>query len=81
MVILDEPTSGMDPSVRRQIWDILQAQRAGRTILLSTHFMDEADHLGDRIALIFDGELQACGSSHFLKRKFGESLFLLNSTI
>ena len=62
----------MDPSVRRQIWDLLQAQRVGRTMLLSTHFMDEADHLGDRIAMIFDGEIQCCGSSLFLKRKYSE---------
>ena len=70
-VILDEPTSGMDPEARRQSWDILQSQRAGRTIILSTHFMDEADLLGDRIAIMADGQLQCCGSSLFLKNKYG----------
>jgi ATP-binding cassette subfamily A (ABC1) protein 3 len=49
---LDEPTSGMDPGARRQIWDILQKFKEGRTVVLSTHFMDEADILGDRIAII-----------------------------
>ena len=54
------------------MWDVLQAQRAGRTILLSTHFMDEADYLGDRIAILADGVMQCCGSSLFLKKKYGE---------
>ncbi|XP_067927873.1 phospholipid-transporting ATPase ABCA3-like [Watersipora subatra] len=71
IVILDEPTSGMDPSARRHMWDVLQAQRAGRTMILSTHFMDEADHLGDRIAILADGVVQCCGSSLFLKKKYG----------
>ena len=71
VVILDEPTSGMDPEARRQTWDILQSQRAGRTLILSTHFMDEADLLGDRIAIMADGQLQCCGSSMFLKNIYG----------
>ena len=54
------------------MWDVLQAQRAGRTMILSTHFMDEADHLGDRIAILADGVVQCCGSSLFLKKKYGE---------
>ena len=70
-VVLDEPTSGMDPEARRQTWDILQSQRAGRTMILSTHFMDEADLLGDRIAIMADGQLQCCGSSMFLKNTYG----------
>ena len=70
-MILDEPTSGMDPEARRQAWDILQSQRAGRTMILSTHFMDEADLLGDRIAIMADGQLQCYGSSLFLKGKYG----------
>lgn len=71
IVILDEPTSGMDPSARRHMWDVLQEQRKGRTMILSTHFMDEADHLGDRIAILADGVVQCCGSSLFLKKKYG----------
>ena len=73
IVILDEPTSGMDPSARRHMWDVLQEQRKGRTMILSTHFMDEADHLGDRIAILADGVVQCCGSSLFLKKKYGET--------
>jgi ATP-binding cassette subfamily A (ABC1) protein 3 len=44
----------------------------GRTILLTTHFMDEADLLGDRIAIMANGKLQCCGSSFFLKKKYGK---------
>ena len=73
-MILDEPTSGMDPEARRQMWDILQSQRSGRTMLLTTHFMDEADLLGDRIAIMAKGVVQCCGSSLYLKSKYGEKL-------
>lgn len=61
----------MDPAARRALWDILIQERKGRTILLTTHFMDEADVLGDRIAIMADGELKTVGSSFFLKKKFG----------
>ncbi|XP_075928260.1 phospholipid-transporting ATPase ABCA3 isoform X2 [Petromyzon marinus] len=71
VVLLDEPTSGMDPCARRATWELLQRQRAGRTVLLTTHFMEEADVLGDRVAIVAHGRLQCCGSSLFLKRKYG----------
>ena len=73
--MFDEPTSGLDPSARRAMWDLLQVEKEGRTMLLSTHFMDEADLLGDRIAIMAGGELQCCGSSFFLKKKYGNSFF------
>ncbi len=66
-VILDEPSAGVDPSGRRSIWDLLFKYRAGRTIVISTHHMDEADVLGDRIAIISNGKLIAHGTSYFLK--------------
>lgn len=62
----------MDPSARRATWDLLQGEKRGRTILLTTHFMDEADLLGDRIAIMAGGELQCCGSPLFLKNKYGK---------
>lgn len=71
VVVLDEPTSGMDPFSRRSTWGVLQRQRKGRVILLTTHFMDEADTLGDRIAIMAEGELQCMGSSLFLKGLYG----------
>lgn len=70
--MLDEPTSGMDAISRRAIWDLLQQHKSDRTVLLTTHFMDEADLLGDRVAIMAKGELQCCGSSLFLKQKYGE---------
>ena len=70
--LLDEPTSGLDPESRRQIWDILQSQRKDRTIILSTHCMDEADLLGDRIAIMYNGEIQCYGTPMFLKNKYGK---------
>ncbi|KAL4225817.1 hypothetical protein ACF0H5_013807 [Mactra antiquata] len=77
IVILDEPTSGMDPAARRQTWEILQKYREGRTIILTTHFMDEADILGDRIAIMADGVVKCCGTSMFLKKLFGAGYHLV----
>ncbi|XP_072015894.1 ATP-binding cassette sub-family A member 2-like isoform X3 [Amphiura filiformis] len=71
-VILDEPTAGVDACARRAIWDLLLKYKHGRTILLSTHYMEEADLLGDRIAIISQGELKCAGSPIFLKTTFGE---------
>ena len=71
VVLLDEPTSGMDPEARRQIWDLLQKFKSDKTVLLTTHFMEEADVLGDRIAIMADGQVQCYGSSMFLKKAFG----------
>ncbi|CAM9287272.1 unnamed protein product [Phaeothamnion confervicola] len=71
VVILDEPTSGMDPHSRRFTWNLIRQQKEGRTILLSTHFMEEADLLCERIAIMGHGELKCCGSSLFLKSHYG----------
>ncbi|XP_061399279.1 phospholipid-transporting ATPase ABCA3-like [Musca vetustissima] len=77
VVLCDEPSSGMDPSARRRLWDLLQSEKIGRTVLLTTHFMDEADVLGDRIAIMCDGELKCHGTSFFLKKKFGSGYKLI----
>uniref|UniRef100_A0A668A1I1 P-type phospholipid transporter n=1 Tax=Myripristis murdjan TaxID=586833 RepID=A0A668A1I1_9TELE len=76
VVILDEPTAGVDPYARRGIWDLLLKYRQGRTIILSTHHMDEADILGDRIAIISHGRLCCVGSSLFLKTQLGTGYYL-----
>uniref|UniRef100_A0A7M4FEA2 P-type phospholipid transporter n=1 Tax=Crocodylus porosus TaxID=8502 RepID=A0A7M4FEA2_CROPO len=76
VVVLDEPTSGVDPYSRRSIWDLLLKYRSGRTIILSTHHMDEADILGDRIAIISQGKLYCSGSPIFLKNIFGTGFYL-----
>lgn len=71
VVFLDEPTSGMDPYSRRFTWNVIRQHREGRVIVLTTHFMDEADLLGDRIAIMGDGKLRCVGSPLFLKTKYG----------
>ncbi|XP_015230454.1 PREDICTED: retinal-specific ATP-binding cassette transporter-like [Cyprinodon variegatus] len=76
VVILDEPTSGVDPYSRRSIWDLLLKYRLGRTVIMSTHHMDEADLLSDRVAIISKGRLYCCGSPIFLKNCFGAGFYL-----
>uniref|UniRef100_A0A3B3VDY7 P-type phospholipid transporter n=1 Tax=Poecilia latipinna TaxID=48699 RepID=A0A3B3VDY7_9TELE len=76
VVILDEPTSGVDPYSRRSIWDLLLKYRLGRTVIMSTHHMDEADLLSDRVAIISQGRLYCCGSPIFLKNCFGAGFYL-----
>lgn len=71
VVFLDEPTAGLDPYNRRTIWDMIIAAKKDRSIILTTHFLDEADILSDRIGIIKDGRLLTCGTSLFLKYHFG----------
>jgi len=71
IVMLDEPTSGMDTSARRNLWEMLKKNKAGRIVILTTHYMDEADILGDRIAIMAEGDVQCTGSSLFLKNRYG----------
>uniref|UniRef100_A0A672RKF7 ABC transporter domain-containing protein n=1 Tax=Sinocyclocheilus grahami TaxID=75366 RepID=A0A672RKF7_SINGR len=76
VVFLDEPTSGVDPYSRCSIWDLLLKYRAGRTVILSTHHMDEADLLSDRVAIISQGHRYCCGSPLFLKNCLGDGFYL-----
>lgn len=71
IVVADEPSSGMDPESRRAVWDVLLKEKRSRTILLTTHFIEEADVLGDRIFIMANGEAKCYGSPIFLKRIFG----------
>eukprot|EP01134_Creolimax_fragrantissima_P005049 CFRG5049T1 len=71
VVFLDEPTSGMDPQARRSTWDLITKYKQSRTILLTTHFLDEADILGDRVAIMSEGRVKACGTPLFLKGEYG----------
>jgi len=70
-IILDEPSSGMDTSARRKLWDMLKNYKNDRVVLLTTHFMDEADYLGDRIGIMGEGKLKCLGRPLFLKSQFG----------
>ncbi|KAJ9663808.1 hypothetical protein H2198_000568 [Neophaeococcomyces mojaviensis] len=69
---VDEVSSGLDPLSRRKIWDILLAERGRRSILLTTHFLDEADLLADHIAILSKGKLKAYGTSVELKHNLGD---------
>ena len=71
LLILDEPTSGLDPAARRLIWAAIAKHKAGRVTLLITHFMDEAELLGDRVLLMARGRLRVAGSPLFLKSRLG----------
>uniref|UniRef100_A0A8C5SKI1 ABC transporter domain-containing protein n=1 Tax=Laticauda laticaudata TaxID=8630 RepID=A0A8C5SKI1_LATLA len=76
VVILDEPTTGVDPCSRRGIWEIISKNRKGRTIILSTHHLDEAEVLSDRIAFLEHGGLKCCGSPFYLKETYGSGYHL-----
>ena len=71
VILLDEPTSGMDTYARRFLWEMIKKYKKDRIIILCTHYMDEADFLGDRFGIMGEGKLITCGSSLFLKKKFG----------
>jgi ABC-2 type transport system ATP-binding protein len=63
LIFLDEPTTGFDPSARRRSWELIESLRAlGKTILLTTHYMDEAQNLADRVAILAAGRIVASGS-------------------
>ncbi|KAL8752142.1 MAG: hypothetical protein Q9184_005829, partial [Pyrenodesmia sp. 2 TL-2023] len=69
---VDEVSSGLDPLSRRKIWDILLAERGHRTMIVTTHFLDEADYLSDHIAILSSGHLKAEGSAAGLKHQYGD---------
>ena len=72
LLFLDEPTTGLDPQSRRQLWEVLQRFRAeGRTILLTTHYMDEAHVLCDRVGIMDRGRLIALGTPRELVASLG----------
>jgi ABC-type multidrug transport system ATPase subunit len=71
VIYLDEPTTGLDPMSRREIWGAIQRLKKGRVIILTSHSMEEADLLGDRIGVMADGHLRCIGTSLHLKNKFG----------
>jgi ABC-2 type transport system ATP-binding protein len=72
ILFLDEPTTGLDPQARRQLWDLIEEfKRAGRTILLTTHYMDEAERLCERVAIMDHGKIIALGSPRELVASIG----------
>ena len=72
ILFLDEPTTGLDPQSRRQLWDIIRTfQQAGGTVLLTTHYMDEAERLCDRLAIVDHGQIIAEGTPADLIERLG----------
>jgi ABC-type multidrug transport system ATPase subunit len=71
VVFMDEPTTGMDPVNRRHVWSFIEKFKKNRVMVLTTHSMEEADVLGDRIAIMAHGRLKAIGNSISLKNKYG----------
>ncbi|XP_047563456.1 ATP-binding cassette sub-family A member 6-like isoform X1 [Lutra lutra] len=76
ILLLDEPTAGLDPFSRHRVWSFLKEHKTGRVILLSTNLMDEADILADRKVIMSNGRLKCAGSSVFLKRRWGLGYYL-----
>jgi ABC-2 type transport system ATP-binding protein len=77
LLSMDEPTAGLDPQSRLALWDILrELNRQGQTILLTTHYMEEADHLCDRVAIMDHGKILALGTPGELKRSLGADTVL-----
>jgi len=73
VLLLDEPTTGLDPRARREVWRYIEGLRAEkRTVLLATHYMEEADHLSDRVAIMDLGRIVALDTPEALKKTVGE---------
>lgn len=75
ILFLDEPTLGLDVLARSELWDLIQSLKGRITIILTTHYMEEAEALSDRIAIMKDGKLLACESADALKRMAGTENF------
>lgn len=73
---LDEPSTGLDPASRRGLWNVISAAKGNKSIVLTTHSMEEADILCDRIAIMAKGKLQCVGTAAALKRRFGRGYTL-----
>lgn len=72
IIFLDEPTTGMDPVSRRDVWNLIQKLKRNKIIILTTHAMEEADILSDRLAIVCDGKLKCVGTPLYLKNSYGD---------
>lgn len=78
LLILDEPTTGMDPNARIEVWDlVMELKNNGRTIMLATHYMEEADRLSDRVGIMYQGRIIAEDVPEALKRNYGPKTTVL----
>ena len=72
LVLLDEPSAGMDPHARRQLWDVIVFVAQRSSVVLTTHHLEEVDVLAHRVGIMVDGTMRCLGSLDHLKRKFGK---------
>jgi ATP-binding cassette subfamily A (ABC1) protein 3 len=75
IILLDEPSTGMDPEARHDMWDVIQrisTTKKQASVILTTHSMDEAEALSRKIAILVDGEVKCIGNQQYLKDKFGK---------
>jgi ABC-type multidrug transport system ATPase subunit len=72
VILLDEPTTGLDPVGRREFWTVIKSlKKPGRSIILTTHNLEEVEELSDRTAIMSRGKLLITGSNQFIKNQFG----------
>merc|ERR1711935_462622 len=76
IVFLDEPSTGMDPEARRFMWKVIASTMTGRSVILTTHSMEEAEALSNRIGIMVGGRLRCIGTNQHLKDKFGQGYSL-----
>jgi hypothetical protein len=76
VVYLDEPSTGLDPASRRNLWDVVKASKAGRGIVLTTHSMEEAETLCDRLGIFVDGRLVCIGNPKEITSRYGGYLVM-----
>ncbi|CAL5362178.1 unnamed protein product [Camellia sinensis] len=81
VVYMDEPSTGLDPASRKSLWDVVKQAKQNRAIILTTHSMEEAEHLCDRLGIFVDGSLQCIGNPKELKARYGGSyVFTMTTT-
>lgn len=75
VLFLDEPTLGLDVLARRELWDVISSLHGRVTVILTTHYMEEAEELSDRIGILADGKLTALGTAEELRARAGKDRF------
>lgn len=76
VLLLDDPSSGVDPIARRKMWAMLKKNQADRITVLSSHFLNDADALADQTVVLSDGRIKCCGSTEFIMEKFSRGYHL-----
>jgi ABC-type multidrug transport system ATPase subunit len=80
VVYMDEPSTGLDPASRRQLWDVISKAKRDKSVILTTHSMEEADVLCDQLGIMSGGRLLCLGPAYDLKRRFGKGYTCIVST-